>query len=182
MAAEALAFFPVIDRPDLVAPTVLSAVKNWRGQTPVTDIKVAEIDPAFCGGEDLCEHYGVDPSAGANCLIVEAKRGADKTYCACLAPVGQKMDLGGTLRRHVGARLVSMAPLDFVLETTGMEHGSVTPVGLPEDWKIFLDASLVSVPRLIVGGGLRKSKLQLPSAALLELLNASALAGLSKAG
>ena len=175
-----LIFQPVLDHPDLVAPSVLKAVQNWGGKTAPEEIKVAEIDPALCGGNDLFAHYNLDPLEGANCLVVEAKRGESKTLCACLAPVGYKMDLGGVLRKHVNARIVSMAPLDLVLQATQMEHGSVTPVGLPLDWRIFIDSHLKNSPRLIVGGGLKKSKLQLPLEALLELPQAEMLEGLGR--
>jgi len=175
-----LIFQPVLTHPALVAPSVLKAVENWQGQTARDEIKVAEIDPALCGGNELFAHYNLDPLEGANCLVVEAKRGDNKTLCACLAPVGFKMDLGGVLRKHVNARIVSMAPLDFVLEATQMEHGSVTPVGLPPEWRIFIDANLKDTKRLIVGGGLKKSKLQLPLTALLELPQAELLEGLGK--
>lgn len=175
-----LDFTPVLDQPELVASPVFDFVKNWQGQTDPRNIEVAEINPDLCGGEDLCQHYDIDPLTGANCLIVEAKRRNEKSYCACLAPVGFKMDLGGLVRRHLGARVVSMAPLDVVLSATQMEHGSVTPIGLPQDWKILLDASFANHPLLIVGGGLKKSKLRISFAAMMEIPNLSVLEGLGK--
>lgn len=175
-----LNFYPVLEKPDLVSASALSAIKAWKGQTHVSDMRVAEIDPTLCGGEDFCAQYGIERSAGANCLIVEARRGEEKSYHACLAPVDAKMDLGGKLRKHLGARQVSLAPLDFVLEKTKMEFGSITPLGLPEGWQIFIDASLADIPRLVIGGGLCKSKLQLPLKALLQIPGAFLIQGLVK--
>ena len=81
---EALHFEPAINRPDLLPPTVIELLKNWQGSTLVQDILVTPIDPNFAGSTEFCEHYNIDPAAGANCVIVEAIRGENRTLAACL--------------------------------------------------------------------------------------------------
>ena len=76
--------------------------------------------------------------------------------------------------------MVSVAPLDYVLEKTKMEYGSINPIGLPEDWKLFIDPKVLEVERIICGSGLKKSKISLPSKYLLKLNNVKILENLAK--
>ena len=177
-----LNFEPITNRLDLVAPPVKKIAENWQGNTPVEDIWVAEIDPKYMGGIELCEYYGVPQNEGANCVIIEAARGENKILAACLIPVDcKRADFNGTVRKHLNARRVSLAPLNEVLKETNMEYGSITVFGLPESWPILIDPSVVSRERVIIGAGLQKSKLSLPGKTLLELPNAQILKGLCKA-
>ena len=61
-----------------------------------------------------------------------------------------------------------------------MEYGSINPIGLPKEWKIFIDPKVLESENIICGSGLQKSKLYLPSKYLLKLNNAEILEGLSK--
>jgi len=179
--AEELVFKPVLENQSLVASSVFDAVKSWQGPEAREEFLVAEIDPQYLGGEDLCRHYGVDPLSGANCLVVKGVRGEKEVIASCIVPVGYKYNMNGAVRKALGVRMVSIAPLDFVLAETKMEHGSITPIGLPDDWIKFIDPLVFESQRIIVGGGLQKSKLSIRSSALLALPNAQKLEGLAKA-
>jgi prolyl-tRNA editing enzyme YbaK/EbsC (Cys-tRNA(Pro) deacylase) len=61
---------------------------------------------------------------------------------------------------------------------TGMEYGGITPVGLPEGWRLFVDESLTGMPMVVLGSGLRRSKLLMPGPVLAELPGAEVVAGL----
>lgn len=175
-----LKFELAIKRPDLVSSSVTELLKHWTAPTPVEEMLVTEIDPAFAGGNDFCSHYGISVSEGANCVIVEAVRGDEKTIAACVAPVNCKMDFNGIVRKIFNARRVSLAPLEMVLNATGMEYGSIAPVGLPKEWKILIDSRLIDLPRVIVGAGLIKAKLSISGKALTKLPNAVCVEGLGK--
>jgi prolyl-tRNA editing enzyme YbaK/EbsC (Cys-tRNA(Pro) deacylase) len=178
MSNESLRFVPIESAPELVSISVAECIRVWRGAVPTKELLVAEIDPAAAGGYEFCTRYGYQHTEGANCVVIEATRGDVSKIAACLVPVGCRMDLGGFVRRHLKARRVSLASKDFVLKETGMEYGSITPFGLPTDWFILVDSTIAATPRVIVGGGLRKSKLSVPGAALLELPNAESIDGL----
>jgi prolyl-tRNA editing enzyme YbaK/EbsC (Cys-tRNA(Pro) deacylase) len=53
-------------------------------------------------------------------------------------------------------------------------------VGLPADWPILIDQSLIEKDYLVVGGGLRSAKLLIPGKALAELPNAFIIEDLGK--
>jgi prolyl-tRNA editing enzyme YbaK/EbsC (Cys-tRNA(Pro) deacylase) len=173
-----LDFVPAINRPDLLPPMIIDLLNNWAGPTPVEKILITEIDPDFADSAKFCEHYGVDPAAGANCVIIEAVRGGNRTFAACLVPVSCRADLNNVARKTLEARKVSFAPLEKVLAETGMEYGGITPLGLPASYPILIDSRIAELERLIIGGGYRKSKLSVPGKALAELSNALVVEGL----
>ncbi|HSK72034.1 MAG TPA: YbaK/EbsC family protein [Pyrinomonadaceae bacterium] len=177
---EKLHFEPAVNRPDLLPPSINELLKNWRGSTPVEEILVTPIDPEYADSAKFCEHYGVDPAGGANCVVAVATKGESRTFAACLIPVNCRADLNNVARKTLGARRVSFAPLDEVLEETGMEYGGITPVGLPERYPILIDSRIAEMERLIIGGGFRKSKISIPGKVLAELPNAVIVEGLGK--
>lgn len=65
--------------------------------------------------------------------------------------------------------------MDVAVELTAMEYGGITPIGLPADWPILVDASVAEHERLIVGSGIRGSKLLVSGALLASLPNAEVL-------
>jgi prolyl-tRNA editing enzyme YbaK/EbsC (Cys-tRNA(Pro) deacylase) len=134
-----------------------------------SEIMVAEIDPAYMGGKELCEHYGVNPNEGANCVIVEAVYADHTNKVAVIVPVGYRTDLNGLVRKHLGAKKISLANLETVLAETGMEYGSITPFGLPGGYKILVDSRLMENEKIIVGGGRQVSKLLVPTSIFLEI-------------
>ena len=175
-----LNFILVIDNKDLVPLNVYETINNWKGSEDKRDFLVAEIDPEYAGGIELCDKYNVDPKYGANCLVVDGIRGDNHTYAVLLVPVGYRYNMSSVVRKELNARMVSVAPLDFVLEQSGMEYGSITPIGLPKEWVLFIDPLVLENERIIVGGGYKKSKLSIPSKALLSLTTAKVVDGLAK--
>jgi prolyl-tRNA editing enzyme YbaK/EbsC (Cys-tRNA(Pro) deacylase) len=61
-----------------------------------------------------------------------------------------------------------------------MEYGGITPVGLPGGWRLLVDARLLTVPTVVLGSGVRRSKLLLPGAALASLPGAEVIEGLGR--
>ncbi len=180
MEGTLLDFKPVIDRPDLVPVTTFRAIESWSGPESASDFLVAEINPEYAGGNELCSYYNINPKFGANCLVVEGKRGSNSIIAVCIVPVGYKYDMSGVVRKKLGVRQVSVASLEYVLSISKMEYGSITPIGLPQEWKVFVDPLVLEPERIIIGGGLKKSKLSIPSNALLHLPSVEVLDGLAK--
>ncbi len=165
---------------DLLAKNTYNCIKEIFSEEEKNNIFVAEINPDFMDGIKLCEYYNIDMKKGANCLICECKRGENKKYVALLVPTGYRYNMSSTVRKHTNSRMVSVAPLEYVLEHTTMEYGSINPIGLPHDWKIFIDPKVLEAERIICGSGLQISKLILPSKYLLKLDNVEVLENLAK--
>lgn len=177
---NSLIFKKVADNKNLVAETTYNFITNNFSEEEKDNILVAKINPDYMDGIKLCEYYNIDIKTGANCLICECKRGDIKTYVALLVPTGYRYNMSSTVRKYTNSRMVSVAPLEYVLEKTKMEYGSINPIGLPADWKIFIDPKVMEVERIICGSGLQTSKLSLPSKYLLKISNAEILENLAK--
>lgn len=143
-------------------------------------IKAAEIDPSFADGDLLSKKYDIPYEMEVNCLVVEGRRGEDRRYAALLVPYGKRVNTNAVVKRHLDAAKVSFADIEYVTEAIGMEFGSIMPIGLPKDWLILADKSLLEQKYLVVGGGLVKSKLLLASHLLAGLPNVNILDGLAK--
>ncbi|MER8186439.1 YbaK/EbsC family protein [Kitasatospora sp. NPDC094015] len=167
---------PALTRPDLLAAPVAAALAGWPAGAAATE--VAPIDPELADTAAFCAHYGVALADSANCVVVAARRGGTTTYAACLVTAVSRADVNGLVRRHLDARKASFAPVDDVLAATGMQYGGITPIGLPADWPVLVDAAVAAHPRVVVGSGIRGSKLWLPGALLAALPTATVLDGL----
>jgi prolyl-tRNA editing enzyme YbaK/EbsC (Cys-tRNA(Pro) deacylase) len=167
---------PANERPDLVAPPVASALATI-GSEP-DQVLVAQIDSDLADTTSFCEAYGVPLEASANCVVVVAKRGGTTRMAACVVLATTRADINNLVRRHLDARKASFAPMDLAVTKTAMAYGGITPVGLPDDWPLLVDSAVVDTERVVVGSGLRRSKLLLPGALLAELPNADVIEGL----
>jgi len=175
-----LEFVPTSVRPDLVAAPVAAALAARGGPVPVEEVGVAEIDPDLADTAAFCQRYGVSLEESANCVVVAARRGGGTRLAACVVLATTRADVNGLVRRHLDARRASFASLDAAVAETGMEYGGITPVGLPTSWPILVDAAVAAAPRVVVGSGVRRSKLSLPGKALAELPGAVVLDGLGR--
>ncbi|MFI0371807.1 YbaK/EbsC family protein [Actinomadura sp. 1N219] len=161
---------PADGRPELLADPVAAAI----GAVPGAE--VAEIDPELADTAAFCERYDVPLDASANCVVVAAKRGGEVTYAACMILATDRADVNGVVRKRLGARKASFAPMAEATALTCMEYGGITPVGLPEGWPILVDEAVAAAPQAVIGSGLRKSKILLPGKTLAGLPGAEVIA------
>lgn len=166
-----LNFKPVKDNLDLVGePTKASLEAN-----KLEDVLVTEIDPELSDTQAFCDEFGVSLDMAVNCVIVEARR-ADKTwYAACMIPATVRADINGIVRRELGARKISFAPMDKAVTLSGMAYGGISPIGLPADWPILVDSAAAALPHAVIGSGIRKSKLLVSGKLLASLPNAKVM-------
>lgn len=169
-AAGTLTWTPAAERPDLLAGPVAAAV------AALPSARVAEIDPELADTAAFCEAYDSPPECSANCVVVAGRRGGETKHAAVLVLASDKADINGVVRRHVDARKISFAPMDEAVEITGMEYGGITPVGLPAEWPVLVDEAVVAAGEVVIGSGVRGSKLLVDGAELAALPAAEVLA------
>ena len=193
-----LDWLPATSRPDLLAEPVAIALKDLAGGSvagsggeggsdagdsaggDADEVLVAEIDPELADTAAFCATYEVGLDISANCVVVAAKRGGRRDLAACMVRATTRADVNGVVRRHLDARKVSFAPMDVAVAETGMEHGGITPIGLPPGWPLLVDAGVAATDRVIVGSGVRRSKLLLPGRLLARLPGAEVVDGLGQ--
>lgn len=172
-----LEFLSTKDYVALLAEPVAAALA---GLPHADAIGVAAIDPTLSDTAAFCAHYEVSMAQAANCVVLEAKR-PERTWCAACVILGNtRADINGLARKTLQARRVSFAPMPQAVAQTRMEYGAITPVGLPTDWPILVDSAVVEVAYVIIGSGLRQSKLALPGRVLAALPNVQVLEGLGR--
>lgn len=175
-----LAAVPALERPDLLAAPVAAALADLTGIIGADQVGVAEIDPELADTAAFCAEYGVPLTESANCVVVAGRRDGQTKLAACMVLATTRADVNGLVRRELDVRKASFAPMDEAVELTGMEYGGITPIGLPADWPVLVDEAAAAQPWVVIGSGVRRSKLTLPGAALARLPAAAVHAGLGR--
>ncbi|WP_052862977.1 YbaK/EbsC family protein [Streptomyces niger] len=173
---------PAIDCVELLPEPVAAALRDWQGPMDVQQLRYVDTAPAIADTALLVEHYGswlLDLSA--NCVVAAGKRGDNITLAGCVVLSTTRVDVNGVVRRELGARKASFAPMDAAIGGSGMEYGGITPIGLPADWPLLVDAAVADTPYVLIGSGARRGKLIVPGKALAALPGARVLEGLGRA-
>ena len=157
--AGRLQLLPALERPDLLAPAVHDALAR---RDDGDEAHVAEIDPELADTAAFCERYGVGLDVSANCVVVTGRRGDDERVAACVVLATTRADVNRFVRRRLDVRKASFMAMDDAVASTGMEYGGITPVGLPAGWPVLVDARVDAAPWVIIGSGVRRSKLVVP--------------------
>ncbi len=101
-------------------------------------------------------------------------------YVACVILATTRADVNGLVRDVLGTKKISFAPMEEAVQGSGMEFGAITPIGLPASWPILVDKAVVDSAHVIIGAGIRKSKLLVPGSFLASLPNVQVLEGLGQ--
>ena len=165
---------PALDRPDLVPEPVRAALSSWGA----VEVGVVEIDPELADTAALTEAYDLPLQASGNCVVVGGRRDGAQRVAACVVRADTRADVNNLVKRRLDVRKASFLPMSDAVERTGMEYGGITPVGLPADWRLFVDASLAEEPVVVIGSGLRRSKLLLPGRLLVDIPRVEVVTGL----
>jgi prolyl-tRNA editing enzyme YbaK/EbsC (Cys-tRNA(Pro) deacylase) len=166
---------PVAERLDLVAPPVAELLGRWSG---AEQVGVVEIDPDMADTATLTSAYGLPLEASGNCVVVGGRRAGEERVAACVVRADTRADVNNLVKRRLDVRKATFLAMEEAVARTGMEYGGITPLGLPEDWRVFVDASLLEAPTVILGSGVRRSKILLPGALLAELPRAEVVTDL----
>jgi prolyl-tRNA editing enzyme YbaK/EbsC (Cys-tRNA(Pro) deacylase) len=177
---ETLELVPALTRPDLLAAPVLAALRGWAGEQPVERIAVAAIDPDVADTAAFTERYGVPLEESANCVVIAGKREGAQRQLACLVLATTRADVNGVARRRLDVRKASFMPMDEAVAGTGMEYGGITPIGLPPGWPVLVDAAVAAADAVVIGSGVRRSKLRLPGEVLAGLPGIEVVDGLGR--
>jgi prolyl-tRNA editing enzyme YbaK/EbsC (Cys-tRNA(Pro) deacylase) len=162
--------------PALLAPPVAAALTRWTGSPVYT----AAIDPAVSDTAAFCDHYDIPLAAAANCVVVTGRREGEQRWAAAVVLATTRADVNGIVRRRLDVRKVSFADMADAVRLTGMEYGGITPIGLPSGWPILVDKAVTDAGFVIIGSGIRGSKILLDGAALGALPGAEVIEALAR--
>jgi prolyl-tRNA editing enzyme YbaK/EbsC (Cys-tRNA(Pro) deacylase) len=172
-----LTLLPAAERSDLLADPValtLAAHPDLAATTSVT-----EIDPALADTPALVAATSVPADACANCVVVAGRRDGQERIAACVVLATTRADVNGAVKRLLDVRKASFLPMERAVAETGMEYGGITPIGLPSGWRLLIDARVAAADAVMIGSGVRRSKLVLPGRVLAALVGAEVIEGLA---
>jgi prolyl-tRNA editing enzyme YbaK/EbsC (Cys-tRNA(Pro) deacylase) len=161
---------PALDHPELLARPVKDAIAELG-----LECFVAPIDPNRANTAEFCAAYDVPLEVSANCVVVAGRRAELSVMAACLVRATDRADVNRVIRKRLDVRKISFAGMDDAVRETGMEYGGITPIGLPPTWPILVDDAVSRLGMIIVGSGIRGSKIAMPGRAAANLPNAEIL-------
>jgi prolyl-tRNA editing enzyme YbaK/EbsC (Cys-tRNA(Pro) deacylase) len=166
---------PAALRPDLLAGPTHAALAR---EGLLDDVGVVEIAPALSDTATTQRRFGVEPDSLANCVVVGGKREGTERLAACVVLASTRADVNGVVKRHLDVRKASFLPMERAVVLTAMEYGGITPIGLPADWPVLVDRRVVDADVVLIGSGVRRSKILLPGELLGRFPNVEIIEGL----
>jgi prolyl-tRNA editing enzyme YbaK/EbsC (Cys-tRNA(Pro) deacylase) len=167
---------PASRRPDLLADATHMALER---AGLLEDVGIVEIDPVLSDTASTQQEYGLQPDMLANCVVVGGKREGSERTAACVVLATTRADVNGVVRRYLDVRKASFLPMERAVTLTGMEYGGITPIGLPVDWPVLVDSRVIGIDVVVIGSGVRRSKILLPGPLFAQLPGVEVIDGLA---
>jgi prolyl-tRNA editing enzyme YbaK/EbsC (Cys-tRNA(Pro) deacylase) len=167
---------PASSRADLLAEQTLAAL---RSTGLLEEAGVVQIDPAVSDTASTQREFGLEPDTLANCVVIGGRREGVERFAACVVLADSRADVNGAARRLLDVRKASFLPAGRAVELTGMEYGGITPIGLPDGWPVLIDRRVTEAPVVVIGSGVRRSKILVPGSLLARLPCARVVDGLA---
>jgi prolyl-tRNA editing enzyme YbaK/EbsC (Cys-tRNA(Pro) deacylase) len=161
---------PALDHPGLLAQPVRDAIADLG-----LECFVAPIDPNKADTAAFCAAYDVPLEVSANCVVVAGRRGDVSTIAACLVLATERADVNRVIKKRLDVRKISFAGMEDAVRETGMEYGGITAIGLPPSWPILVDEAIAELDMIVVGSGIRGSKIAMSGRSAATLPNAEVL-------
>lgn len=170
------------NNPHLLADVVWKKLDEWNTEHPdlVAQIMACEIDPELSDTAVMSEHYSIPMEASVNCVLVAGKREGIERTAAVAVRASTRADINGTIKRMLDVRKASFVPMDRAVEESTMEYGGITPIGLPDTWRFVVDGSINQESWIVIGSGIRASKIALQGSTLIALTHAQVIEGLGQ--
>ena len=137
-------------------------------------LEIFECKDEFSDTQNFCDHYGFDIEDSCNAILIKAKK--PKEFYAMFCVLGStRLDVNQKAKIAMGAKRVSFASREEAELVTNQIYGGISPLGLPDNMKIFVDQNVMNREKLFIGAGNRVSKFFLSPKLLVELTNAKVL-------
>lgn len=140
--------------------------------------EVLECLPELADTAEFCAHYGFSLEQAANTILVAAKKVEPPRYAVCVVLGTTRLDVNRAVRALLDVKRASFADAEITTALTGMLVGGVTVPGI-EGLPVYVDRAVMEVPRVVMGGGNRSSKIVLDPAELLKLPGVEVVDGLA---
>ena len=137
-------------------------------------LEIFECLDEFSDTENFCNHYGFDIEDSCNAILIKAKKPKEFYAMFCLLGAN-RLDVNHKAKEAMSAKRVSFASRDEAELVTKQIYGGISPLGLPENIKVFIDKNVMEREKLFIGAGNRVSKFFLSPETLIDLSSATVL-------
>ena len=144
------------------------------------EYKVIECDPDLADTASFCKEYGFKPEQSVNTILIASRKIEPQVYSVCAGLATTKLDVNNRIRKLMGVKRVSFADGEATQKVTGMMIHGVTIPGIDEDLPVYVDAGVMTLSEIIIGGGSKSAKIILNPQELTKLPNVEVVDGLAK--
>tara|TARA_B100000927_G_scaffold27987_1_gene20917 strand:- start:49 stop:525 length:477 start_codon:yes stop_codon:yes gene_type:complete len=137
-------------------------------------LEIFECKDEFSDTQNFCDHYGFDIEDSCNAILIKAKK-PEEFYAMFCVLGSTRLDVNTKAKNAMGAKRVSFASREEAEQVTNQIYGGISPLGLPENLKIFIDENVMNREKLFIGAGNRVSKFFLSPKLLVGLTKAEVL-------
>ena len=171
-----------LDRPDLLGDPTRTTIEAWVAADPsiADQILACEIDPELSDTAVMSERYAIPMHNSVNCVLVAGTREGTERTAAVAVRATTRADINGTIKKMLNVRKASFVPMDRAVAESNMAYGGITPIGLPSSWRFVMDEGAQD-GWIVIGSGLRESKIAIPGTLLARLTSAEVIDGLGRA-
>ena len=137
-------------------------------------VEIFECKDEFSDTQNFCDYYGFDIEDSCNAILIKSKKPTE--FYAMFCVLGStRLDVNQKAKIAMGAKRVSFASREEAEEVTNQIYGGISPLGLPDNIKIFIDKNVMNREKLFIGAGNRVSKFFLSPKLLVDLTDAEVL-------
>ena len=152
-------------------------VDRWEAHMPAAvasalhgeDVLVFSCLDEFSDTAAFSARYGFGLEDCANTLILKYARDQGEHFAAAITLGSLRLDINGAVKAKLGAKRLTLAKREVATEITGMEFGGITAFGLPAGMRVLIDAAVMARPYVVMGAGVRETKILLAPSALARL-------------
>jgi prolyl-tRNA editing enzyme YbaK/EbsC (Cys-tRNA(Pro) deacylase) len=143
-------------------------------ETHKNELEIFECLDEYSDTQNFCDHYGFDIEDSCNAILIKAKK-PEEFYAMFCVLGSTRLDVNQKAKNAMGAKRVSFASREEAEQVTNQIYGGISPLGLPDNLKIFIDKNVMNRKKLFIGAGNRISKFFLSPELLVDLTNAEVL-------
>ena len=131
-------------------------------------LEIFECKDEFSDTQSFCDHYGYKIEDSCNAILIKSKK-PEEFYTLFCVLGSTRLDVNHKAKSLMGARKVSFASKEEAEEVTNQIYGGISPLGLVQEIKIFIDKEVLTREKIFIGAGNRVSKFFLTPESLVEL-------------
>jgi len=127
-----------------------------------------ECKDEFSDTQSFCDHYGFKIEDSCNAILLKSKK--PEEFFALFCVLGSdRLDVNHKAKSLLGAKKVSFASREEAEIITNQIYGGISPLGLPEEIRVYIDENVMLRNKVFIGGGNRISKFFLKPSDLKDL-------------